>query len=518
MTRSRPQEIDDIRAKRAAALEQGGAEAVARQHAKGRLTIRERIDLLLDRGTFREQGRAAGAAERREDGSIGRFTPANFVLGMGRIDGRPVAVGGEDFTVRGGSPNPAGLRKSVYAEDLAVQYRVPLIRLHEGGGGSVTGAGGTGPVGEAVNAPKRFASVAEAMATVPVATAALGPVAGLPASRLVAAHYVVMARDTAQVLIAGPAVVRRALGEDLTKEQLGGAQVHERSGVADHVAKDESDALAQIRRFLSYLPQNVWRMAPHVRTGDDPGRAEDELTGIVPEDRRKFFDMRRVIGLIVDKGTMFETARRYGPGQVTLLARINGYPVGIFSNDARFYAGAMTADGARKVRRFIEFCETFNLPIVSFVDEPGFMIGARAESEGAIRAGTAAVLAAAVCRSPWASVIVRKSYGVAAAAHYGPGAYILGWPSAEMGALPLEGGVAVAFGREIAAAEDPEAKRAEIETHMAATLSPARRAESFSMHELIDPRETRPLLADWIEWSQPALEAGLGPKRFAIRP
>ncbi len=511
-------EIEDIHAKREAALEQGGAEAVARQHAQGRLTVRERIDGLVDPGSFREHGRGAGGAERHADGRLKSFTPGNFVVGLGRMDGRPVVVGGEDFTVRGGSPNAAGLRKSVYIEELALQYRAPLIRLHEGGGGSVTGAGGSGPVGEPVYASRRFASVAEAMGAVPVATAALGPVAGLPASRLVAAHFSVMAEETAQVLIAGPAVVKRALGEDLTKEALGGAQVHARSGVIDNVARDEADALRQIRRFLSYLPQNAWQVPARADTGDDPARADEALRKIVPDNRRKFFDMRRTIAMIMDRDSIFEMARQYGPGQITMLARLDGYPVGVFSNDARFYAGAMTADGARKVRRFIEFCETFNLPIVSLVDEPGFMIGSRAEQEGAIRAGTAAVLAAATCRSPWASVILRKSYGVAAAAHYGPGAYILGWPSAEMGALPLEGGVAVAFGREIAAAEDPEAKRAEIEARMAATLSPARRAESFSMHELIDPSETRPLLCEWVAWSQPRLETQCGPSRFAIRP
>ena len=365
-------EIEDIHAKRRAALEQGGAEAVARQHAQGRLTVRERIEGLVDPGSFREHGRGSGGAERGTDGALKSFTPGNFIVGMGRIEGRPAVVGGEDFTVRGGSPNAAGLRKSVYIEDLALQYRVPLIRLHEGGGGSVTGAGGSGPVGEAVYAPRRFASVAECMGAVPVATAALGPVAGLPASRLVAAHFAVMARENAQVLIAGPAVVKRALGEDVTKEELGGAQVHARSGAIDNIARDEADALAQIRRFLSYLPQNAWQVPARTDTDDDPARADDELRSIVPENRRKFFNMRRAISMIVDRDSIFEMGRQYGPGQITMLARLNGYPVGVFSNDARFYAGAMTADGARKVRRFIEFCETFNLPIVSFVDEPGF--------------------------------------------------------------------------------------------------------------------------------------------------
>lgn len=515
-------EVDEIKRRRALAAAQGGEEAVARQHAKGRLTLRERIDTLVDDGSFREHGRIAGGAEYNEDGSLKEMTPANFIVGFGKIYGRRCVVGGEDFTVRGGSPNAAGLRKSVYAEDLACQYRVPLIRLHEGGGGSVTGSkgkgGAAGPVGDPVYSPPRFASVARAMGMVPVATAALGPVAGLPASRLVASHFSVMTRETAQVLIAGPAVVARALGEQVTKEELGGADVHLKNGVVDNVAEDEADALAQVRRFLSYLPQNVWEVPDMVRNGDDAGRADDELLSIVPKDRRKPFNMRALVKHVVDGDSFFEFGRKYGPGQITGFARLDGQSVGILANDCRFYAGAMSAEGARKARRFIELCQTFTLPIVSFVDEPGFMIGTESEKAGAIRCGTAAVLAAASCTVPWASVIVRKVFGVAGAAHFGPDAYVLAWPSAEMGALPVEGGVAVAFGREIAAAPDPEAKRLELEAALAARQSPFPRAESFSFHDLIDPRETRPALCEWIDWVRPLLPGLTGPVTFPVRP
>ena len=222
---------DEIARMRLAGQAQGGEDAVARQHEKGRLTIRERIDGLLDAGSFREIGALAGGAERDEDGRLTAFTPANFVLGTGRIDGRACVVGGEDFTISGGSPSPAGLRKSVYTEQLACQYRIPLVRLHEGSGGSVTGGGGkTGP--RALSAPvfetPRFASVGRALATVPVASAALGAVAGLPAVRLVSSHYCVMTRHTAQVLAGGPALVERALGQSVTKDELGGAALHEK--------------------------------------------------------------------------------------------------------------------------------------------------------------------------------------------------------------------------------------------------------------------------------------------------
>jgi acetyl-CoA carboxylase carboxyltransferase component len=509
-------EVRDIEAKRAAAKELGGPEGVSRQHNAGRLTIRERIDMLLDPGTFHEMGAAAGVAERRDDGSLKSFTPANFLLGFGEIDRRRCVVGGEDFTLRGGSPNEAGLRKSIYAEDMACQYRVPLIRIHEGGGGSVTGAGGK-TVGNPPNTPPRFRSVARALATVPVATAALGPVAGLPASRLVASHFSVMTKETAQVLIAGPAVVERALHEKITKEELGGAQVHTRNGVVDNLARDDEDALNQVRRFLSYLPQNVWDLPPRRDASDDPDRRDEALLSLIPRDRRQIFDVRKMIGMIVDRDSFFEMARNFGRGQVIGLARLNGQPVGILANDGRIYAGAMTANGAIKVRRFVEFCQTFHLPIVSLVDEPGFMIGSESEKAGTIRYGTAAVLAVADCVVPWASVVVRKSFGVAQSAHYGPDAYILGWPSAEMGALPVEGGVAVAFARDIAASPDPEARRKELEEQMAARQSPAARAESFSMHELIDPRETRPRLCAWVEWIQPLLEGLRGPVSFGMR-
>lgn len=515
--------IEEIHRRREMARAQGGDEAVARQHAKGRLSLRERIGGLLDQGSFAELGKGAGVSETDENGNLTGFTPANFILGFGKVGGQTCVIGGEDFTVRGGSPNPAGLRKSVYAEEVALEYRVPLIRLHEGGGGSVTGSGGkgsSGPIGESVGREHRFNSVARTLGTVPVAAAALGPVAGLPAARLVASHFSVMTKETAVVLIAGPAVVERALGVRMTKEELGGPGVHLKSGAVDNLAEDEEDAFRQIRRFLSYLPPNVDQLPPVTSCDDPVDRCEDRLAKIVPTDRRKAYDQRKLINMVVDQDSFFEMGRQYGPGQIVGLARMNGHPVGIFGNDCRYYAGAMTAEGARKARRFIEFCETFHLPIVAFVDEPGFMIGPDSEKAGTIRPGTAAVLAAANCRVPWCSVVIKKSFGVAAAAHYGNHAHVLAWPSAESGPLPVEGGVAVAFGREIAAADDPEAMRKDLEDRMAARQSPFPRAESFAFHELIDPRETRPAVCQWLELNQHRIAAlpGLGPRTFYTRP
>jgi acetyl-CoA carboxylase carboxyltransferase component len=503
-------EIEEIHLRRKLAKQQGGADAVEKQHEKGRLTIRERIDELLGADSFNELGEAAGVPEYDAAGNLTGFQPANFILGFGTVNGRKVIIGGEDFTVKGGSPNPAGLRKSVYAEKLALDYKLPLIRLHEGGGGSVGGAAqekNRRPLGEPVFSQSRFVPLAQTMGIVPVATAALGPVAGLPAARLVASHFSVMTQNAA-LLIAGPQVVKRALGHELTKEELGGPQVHLASGAVQNLAGDEADALAQIARFLSYVPDNCYQFPASRPTQDAPDRCEDALAGIVPTNRRQPFQMRKILDMVLDRengeSSFFEMGRKFGPSLITGVARLNGESVGVIANDCMYYAGAMTAPAAQKLRRFADFCNSFHLPIISFVDEPGFMIGPDSEAAGTIRFGTEAIAAILQSRVPWACVQVLKAFGVAAQAHFGPDAYVLSWPSAASGALPVEGGVAVAFAREIAAAPDPAARQKELEDMLAASQSPFPRAEGFSVHEIIDPRETRPKLIAWLE---PALAA-----------
>jgi acetyl-CoA carboxylase carboxyltransferase component len=512
-------EVQELQRRRYLAQQQGGEASIAKQHARGRMTIRERIDVLLDDGSFREHGRATASPVYDENDQLLEYVPANYVVGFGAIEGRRVTVGGEDFTLKGGSPNAAGLRKSVYAEHLAVQYRTPLVRMLEGGGGSVKGGGKKGgTVGDPVYTEPRFKIIADAMGVVPVASAALGAVAGFPAGRLVASHFSVMTEHTAQVLIGGPALVERALGVKMTKEELGGASVHLRSGIVDNLAADEHDALAQIRRFLSYLPSSIWQRTPRYQVDDPVDRQEQALLSIVPRDSNTGFDMRHILHMIFDQGSIFEIGALYGPSQICALATLNGQPVGVLANDCLHYAGAMTAEAAQKYRRFVEMCDTFHLPIVNLIDQPGFMIGPESEAAGTIRYGMAAVAAAAQSTVPWAVIQVHKGFGVATAAHYAPGAYILAWPSVESGPLPVEGGVAVAFHREIAAAPDPEAKRRELEDRLREARSPFPRAESFAVHELIDPRETRPVLCEWIEWIQPQLETLAGPTQFPARP
>lgn len=512
-------EVRELERRRHLAQQQGGVDGIAKQHAKGRLTIRERINVLLDDGSFREHGKATASPVYDEQDQITEYAPANYVVGFGKIENRRVVVGGEDFTLKGGSPNAAGLRKSVYAEHLAVQYRAPMVRLLEGGGGSVAGGarkGGT--VGEPVFAEPRFKIIADAMCEVPVVSAALGPVAGFPAGRLVASHFAVMTRHTAQVLIGGPALVERALGVRMSKDELGGASVHALSGIVDNIADDEHDALAQIRRYLSYLPSSIDQRTPRYAFEDPVDRMEEALLSAVPRESNAPFDMRAILHMVLDRDSFFEIGEQYGPSQICGLGLLAGQPVGVLANDCKFYAGAMTAEAAQKYRRFVEMCDTFHVPIVNFVDQPGFMIGPESEQAGTIRYGMAAVAAAAQSTIPWAVIQVHKGFGVATAAHYAPGNYVLAWPSVESGALPLEGGVAVAYHREIAAADNPEAKRAELEDRLRQNRSPFPRAESFAVHELIDPRETRPMLCEWIDWIQPQLDTLIGPVRFGVRP
>ena len=356
------------------------------------------------------------------------------------------------------------------------------------------------------------------MAAVPVASAALGAVAGLPAARLVASHFAVMTRDTAQVMVGGPALVERAIGEQVDKEALGGAEVHERSGVVDAVARDERDAFDQIRRFLSYLPTNVWqaRAARGVRRPARPRRARAAR----PRAARPPPDLRRAraLRLVLDRDSLFELGRGYGRPQITGLARLGGQPVGVWANDPRFYAGAMTADAAHKLRRFVELCDTFHLPVVAFIDEPGFMIGSRGRAggddplrrRGDLRGGAGD---RAVGLGDRAQELRRRGGGALR-----PRGTVFAWPSAEGGALPIEGGVAVAFRREIASAPDPDARRRELEAQFASAHSPFARAESFGVHDLLDPRETRARLCDWVDEIQPALAGHVGPRSYSLRP
>src|SRR4051812_45648861 len=500
----------------------GGEERVARQHASGRLTVRERIERLFDAGTFHETGALAGKASYGDDGEIEDFLPANVVIGSGRIDGRRAVVQGDDFTVRGGAADAAIWEKMVYAERMAHDLRLPLIRLVDGtgGGGSVKTLEQTGF--SYVPPLPGFEVVVQNSAIVPVAAAALGPVAGLGAARVVCSHFAVIVRGSAQLFVAGPPVVAAAMGETPDKEELGGARMQARAGAVDNVAEDEDDALEQLGRFLSYLPANVWEAPPPATADDPPDRREQELLEIVPRDRRRPYKMRRILEAVLDRGSVFELGRQYGRPLITTLARLDGRPVGVLASDPEHYGGGLTAEASEKLARFVDLCDQFHLPVVNFVDQPGFVIGTAAERSGTIRRGARALYAVHQATVPWVSILVRKVYGVAGAGH-GDGSRLnlrYAWPSGDWGSLPIEGGIEAAYRRELEAAEDPVALRAEIEQRLNAVRSPFRTAERFSVEEIIDPRDTRPILCDWAEHAHRivAHEAGDGPKSRGLRP
>lgn len=513
-------EVDEIDRRRARALQLGGDASIAKQHARGRMTVRERIEALVDSDSFHERSPIAGSSLGAEGED---FEPTNVVLGAAKVARRPVVVCGDDFTIRGGAYSQAGLKKALYAEELALRNRVPLIRLLEAGGASIAGAGG-GARGRSgydwTTPPVLNVSSMACLQEIPVVCAALGPVAGFPAGRLIASHFSIMTKNSSQVLTGGPAVVAQATKEELTKDELGGARVHGRNGMVDNVASDEADALRQIQAFLSYLPDHCRDAPPRVDVGDPVHRRDEGLLEGIPRNRRQAYKIRRLLAMIVDAGSFFEIGEGWGRSQVTGLARIDGFSVGVLANDCYFDGGSMTADGASKIRRFVELCDLFHVPIVSFVDEPGFAIGSAAEQAGTIRAGMNAMFTVLQSTIPWFACVIRRSYGVAQGIHLGPNATVVAWPSAMSGALPVESGVALAFRNEIESASDPVARRAELENEMAEAQSILPRSEELGVHDLIDPRETRPLLGEWVHEIQSAIREHVrtGPPRYSIRP
>lgn len=503
-------ELDELAQRQALVRRMGGADKVKRQHEAGRLTVRERVDSLLDRDSFIEVGSTTGKAEYGEHGEIVDFTPANCVFGRGTIHSRKVVVVGDDFTIRGGSADATIRDKPIMAEQMAQQFRLPLVRIIEGsgGGGSVKTieTHGRSNLPNGVNGGQPFQLVSSTLSIVPVVGLGLGSVAGLGALRLVASHYSVMTKKTAAMFVAGPPVVA-GIGQNVTKEELGGWEVQTKSGAVDHAVDTEEEAFECARRFLSYLPSSVHELPPVLPCEDDPRRRDDKLLGIVPRDTRKVYKMRQIIESVVDAGSFFEMGRHFGRSVITGLARLGGLPVAVMANDPYFHGGALTADACQKMVRFLDMAETFHLPVVHLVDCPGFLIGLESEKAGTIRHGARALAALNQTTVPWATVIVRSAYGVGGAANAPAGRLSMrySWVSGRWGSLPLQGGVSAAYRAEIDAADDPAAALTAIEERLARLRSPFRSAESFWIEEIIDPRDTRRLLCEFAEIARPLL-------------
>ncbi|MBH5367120.1 acyl-CoA carboxylase subunit beta [Bradyrhizobium glycinis] len=514
-------ELDELARREAFAREMGGVDKVKRQHDQGRLTVRERIDKLIDKGSFHEIGAVSGIGEYDSSGDLKKLTPANCVFGRARVDGRTVVVVGDDFTVRGGSADASISAKPLMAEEMAHDFRLPIVRIIEGsgGGGSVKTieTKGAANLPGGIGGTRWYRFTTENLSRVPVVALGLGSVAGLGAARLAASHYSIMTRKSA-MFVAGPPVVK-ALGQDLTKEELGGAEIQTRAGAVDHAVDTEEEAFACARRFLSYLPSSVYELPPTLPCTDSPERSDEALMNAVPRNRKQVYKMRPIIESVVDKGSFFEVAKNFGKPIIVGLARLEGRAVLLLASDSFHYGGSWTADACQKVVRWVDFAETFHLPVVYLMDCPGFMIGLDAEKAATIRHGVRAMAAVNQTTVPWCTVILRNAFGVAGVVHQPADRFSIryAWPSAYWGSLPLEGGIEAAYRADIDAAEDKAAKLKEIEERLNKLRSPFRSAEKFWVEEIIDPRKTRSLLCEFARLAEPLRKAG-PPENFSIRP
>lgn len=501
--------IEELRKRERLAEDMGGEEPVARQRARGKLTVRERVAFLADPGSFQEIGKIAGKATYTDDDQLETVLPANMVIGRARVGGEPVVILGDDFTVRGGAADASIWQKMVMAEQMANEYRLPIVRL-------VDGTGGGGSVKMLESDPRTYIPqtpgwewVVANMAEVPVVSLALGPCAGLGAGRVGASHYSVMVKELSQVFVAGPPVAR-AIGEDVTKEELGGWQIQAKNGTVDEAVETEAEAFEKVRKFLSYLPSSVHQRPERTEPSDDPERREERLIDIVPTDGKTPYMPRKIIEDCADKDSFFEIGRHWGRSIVTGFARVDGFPVGILAGDPFFLDGAWTADTCDKVIRHVDLCDAFHLPIIHFVDCPGFAVGIKHESEGVTRKGVRAMAAVYQANVPVCAIVVRKAYGLAGSAMMNPSRtkWRYCWPSGDWGSLPMAGGIEAAFRKELAEADDPEALLKQLYAKFDAIRSPFRTAEAFLAEDIIDPRDTRPRLVDFVHHADRVIETG----------
>ncbi len=503
-------DVDELHRRAERAREMGGPESVAFHHGRGKLTVRERLDLLADPGTFNETGVLAGKATYDGE-TLESLTPANSVTGILRLDGRKVVVHAGDFTIRGGSADGGVADKSGWAVKQSYSLKLPFVRLLDATGGSVRTFESMGRTYLPAN--DRVLDT-ELLQMVPCVSAVMGSVAGLPAVQAAMCHFNVMVKGTSQLFVAGPPVVRAGLGIEISKEDLGNEDIQVRtSGVVANLAENEEDALGQVRKFLSYLPSSVWEVPPRIEPTDDPERRDDGLISAIPQNRARVYDPRKILDMVLDRGSFFEIQPEFGRSKITGLARVDGYPVGVMINNPRFLGGSMDKAAGEKTARLLQLCDTFHLPLIYLCDEPGFMVGLEEEKKGIVRAGARIVSLLSLSRTPYMCFLIRQAYGVAGGLHYRGGTAMyrrFAWPSGHWGSMHIEGGVTAAYRREIDSSDDPAAKRAEIEERLNALRSPFRTAHAFAVEDIIDPRETRPLMVDFVRDAQRNIPELLG--------
>jgi acetyl-CoA carboxylase carboxyltransferase component len=495
MESSMEEKLRALEERRRMILEGGGQKRVAAQHEKGKGTARERIEALLDPGSFLEldafvEHRCAelGMDEIKAPGE-------GVVIGHGTVDGRQVFVFAQDFTVIGGSLGEAHAKKICKAMDMAMKMGVPVIGIEDSGGARIQ---------EGVDALAGYGDIfyrnTLASGVVPQISAIMGPCAGGAVYSPALTDFVFMTDRTANMFITGPQVIKAVTGEDVSAEALGGATVHAgTSGVAHFAFPDEAATIAGIRRLLSYLPQNNVEDPPVVDSGDDPSRAALDLASLMPEAPNKPYDIRDVIARVFDSGEYFEVQPLYAQNMVTSFARLGGRSVGIIANQPKVMAGVLDINASDKAARFIRFCDAFNIPLVTLVDTSGYLPGVAQEHGGVIRHGAKILYAYSEATVPKLTVILRKAYGGAYIAmcsrHLGAD-QVFAWPSAEIAVMGPDGAANIIFKREIDEAADPAALRSEkIAEYKAEFANPYKAARRGYVDDVIDPAQTRPRLA-----------------------
>jgi len=483
--------LEELRKIRGKADVGGGAEAIERQHARGKLTARERLDLLLDPGSFVETDKMV--KHRANELGIGRNRPYTdgVVTGWGTIDGRKVFVFSQDFTIFGGSLGEVMAEKICKVMDLAVATGAPLIGLNDSGGARIQeGASSLAGYGTIFDRNVRASGV------VPQISAIMGPCAGGAVYSPAVTDFIYMVKETSHMFITGPEVIKTVTGEDVTFEELGGAVTHaSRSGIASFTAEDEQDCLQQVRYLLSFLPSNNMEDPPAFAPTDDPERLCPELDTIVPDSPKEPYDMKDVIRSVVDNGELYEVFPLWAMNVVIGFTRLDGRSVGVIANQPKVLAGTLDIESSEKAARFIRFCDAFNIPILTFVDVPGFLPGTAQEYGGIIRRGAKLLYAFTEATVPRMTVITRKAYG---------GAYVVmnskhvrsdisyAWPSAEIAVMGSEGAVNIIHRKEIAKAADKESERAKLIAQYEKRFSnPYRAAERGYVDDVIEPSETR---------------------------
>jgi propionyl-CoA carboxylase beta chain len=491
--------IDELRINRTNSRAGGGLERIKRQHEAGRNTARERLDILLDPGSFRELD--AFVLHRSNDFGMEdkKYLGDSVVTGWGTIDGRLVYVFSQDFTIIGGSLSEAHAEKIVKIMEMALKTGAPVIGLNDSGGAriqeGVASLGGYADI---------FLRNTLSSGVVPQISVIMGPCAGGAVYSPALTDFIFMVKNTSYMYVTGPDVVKTVTHENVTHEELGGAEVHaSKSGVCHLVGENETETLFLIRELLSFIPQNNMDDPPFVATNDDPLRADVELDSIVPDNPNKPYDMKDIIRRVVDDGHFFEIHELFATNIIVGFGRLGGHSVGIVANQPAVLAGVLDIDASEKAARFIRFCDSFNIPIVTFVDVPGFMPGTHQEHGGIIRAGAKLLYAYCECTVSKFTVITRKAYGgaydVMSSKHI-RGDLNLAWPTAEIAVMGPDGAVSIIFRQEIADADDPVARKAElVAEYREKFATPYVAASRGYIDDIIEPRDTRARLINALE-------------------